>query len=477
MASMLDPSIKSMLGSTRPRTVGDMIANKDNLDMLDLYSRVDELSREDRRSFERWQAKQSKKDAKAAKKEEEQRKKDAEAAAREIREELDTMPLDTEDGGAKGKKAVTEADTIDVDLDNEGFDELTDGKSYLVSMVSDEEFIPAMVFDNERDAHYIAKMNNAMLKSVSDKNVKQSIAKLQVYAVPHVPEQGAESVEDAVARVTDEYEEKLETASELYDKTVEKADALSEEVDKLKKQISDLQGEINANKKALKSAEKSADEANAREKQALKQRDEARNKAEDIVSQIDELREERNSIISENEAMKQHLADAANVTVDGMIGARKALLEWPDDLVSQLKAIGALYPERLYISGKAIDGAKDYKGNLKESWELLNAVANELWTCKFTGDGTRRLEDAFTNVTGFGLAMNESKSTTCDSTLMAQRRVTVDGVDYDCIAHVKGRNNKTALRLHFDFDLDNRRIIVGHCGKHLDTAGSSRKGF
>jgi hypothetical protein len=50
-------------------------------------------------------------------------------------------------------------------------------------------------------------------------------------------------------------------------------------------------------------------------------------------------------------------------------------------------------------------------------------------------------------------------------------------IDVGVVAHIKfGSKAPRLLRIHFALDRDSQRVIVGHCGDHLDTAGTRRRG-
>lgn len=77
---------------------------------------------------------------------------------------------------------------------------------------------------------------------------------------------------------------------------------------------------------------------------------------------------------------------------------------------------------------------------------------------------------------GYELALTEKKLTKADSKKMSERRRWYKGAEIDITPHIKGRekNPKFAFRLHYYVDRDGRRIVIGHCGAHLTTAGTQK---
>jgi hypothetical protein len=59
---------------------------------------------------------------------------------------------------------------------------------------------------------------------------------------------------------------------------------------------------------------------------------------------------------------------------------------------------------------------------------------------------------------------------------MALRRVRYDGQDVDITPHVKwGNRVPKLLRVHFYVDRQKGKLVIGHCGDHLDTYGTRRR--
>lgn len=47
--------------------------------------------------------------------------------------------------------------------------------------------------------------------------------------------------------------------------------------------------------------------------------------------------------------------------------------------------------------------------------------------------------------------------------------------EYGMQMHVKGRNPKIGFRLYCEPDKERGIIVIGHCGHHLETAGTARR--
>ena len=84
-----------------------------------------------------------------------------------------------------------------------------------------------------------------------------------------------------------------------------------------------------------------------------------------------------------------------------------------------------------------------------------------------------QIAENFHNLTGFELAVSEGSMTKNDPHLSALRRDEFEGRAIDIGPHVKiGNRDPKLLRIHYHADPTTSRIIVGHCGGHLESAGS-----
>ena len=69
----------------------------------------------------------------------------------------------------------------------------------------------------------------------------------------------------------------------------------------------------------------------------------------------------------------------------------------------------------------------------------------------------------------------EGSQTKKNGKMMDKRSVEYDGKEYGMQMHVKGRNPKIGFRLYCEPDKERGRKVIGHCGHHLETAGTARR--
>jgi hypothetical protein len=70
--------------------------------------------------------------------------------------------------------------------------------------------------------------------------------------------------------------------------------------------------------------------------------------------------------------------------------------------------------------------------------------------------------------------MNEGRMTQRDSRLMRLREREYEGKLYDISPHVSLNKGSLSLRVHFAIEQDSKKLIIGHCGDHLDTFSTQK---
>lgn len=146
----------------------------------------------------------------------------------------------------------------------------------------------------------------------------------------------------------------------------------------------------------------------------------------------------------------------------------------PHSLEDTLELFSQCCPDKLVVLPEAIRSAKDY-GTVDpdDEWELLWSIPYVLWELEFNTSDTSSLAENYRSATGYELALTETKQTKNDAEMMTLRKRKYRGEEIDITPHIKGKG-RSHLRVHFYFDRERRLIVIGHCGEHLTTAGTSR---
>ncbi len=135
-----------------------------------------------------------------------------------------------------------------------------------------------------------------------------------------------------------------------------------------------------------------------------------------------------------------------------------------------LKLISMLFPDRVTILDSAQDSAQESDADGfrhgKKAFDLLWKLANGYWQVLADGKGDQHAKAVFGHN---AYAQNESQALSNDG--KRRRTFTYRGRDFLMEKHLKiGVKDSAAetLRIHFEWLADEKRMVVGYCGKHLD---------
>lgn len=208
-----------------------------------------------------------------------------------------------------------------------------------------------------------------------------------------------------------------------------------------------------------------------------KQKDEFKKLSDSFASEVDSLEEQVRQISWKNQEMQLRLETLGKRQESERVQLHELLPTLPDSLSRVLKAAGKFY-SNLCITPNAVKSAEDDTGNecINETWEILGQLNNMLHRLKFESETAIDLEAAFDANSRYELAMSEGKNTKKDSKLMGLRLIEFEGETFDITPHVKyGNRAPKMVRVHFSFDEDKKRIIVGFVGSHMENATSKRR--
>lgn len=147
----------------------------------------------------------------------------------------------------------------------------------------------------------------------------------------------------------------------------------------------------------------------------------------------------------------------------------------PTSIEEVLKTTEGLYRDNIIVLNKAFESSKNAKfDQIEDAWNLLRAMATTLHELHFK-EGSVNVEAEFKNRSGFELTLKEGSSTRSNPRLMKLRERMYNGEIISCEPHVKCTRNSKVLRVHYYADNHSEKIVIGHCGNHLPTEGSSRR--
>ncbi len=202
-------------------------------------------------------------------------------------------------------------------------------------------------------------------------------------------------------------------------------------------------------------------------------------KLEDAQDRAEELDEQRRRLQYELQAAvsSRQTAEETARQAERQSRVLSSLKRLPSSVKEVAETMQQLFPSELVFTARGLRSTEDRGRDLVEdAWECLYALATVLHPLLFdSADQNIDLERVFKEKTGFDLGMSEGRSTKRDKKFMKLRQDAFEGRTIDIVPHIKiGNKEPRLLRVHFFVDTDKKRIVIGHCGGHLDNF-STRK--
>ncbi|NWB51283.1 hypothetical protein [Pseudomonas gingeri] len=204
----------------------------------------------------------------------------------------------------------------------------------------------------------------------------------------------------------------------------------------------------------------------AKEEEILELRD-------DVAERVEKDRAAQAKIESLTRALSGRRVDDV-VDEDSMgvfVTLRDGLWALQKDAISleqTLRVLSILYADRLVVQETAFKSAGESdRGGFKHSlkaYELLVRLVTLYWQVLESGGGDQKAKEVF----GSSYTANEASLSNDGK---RRRTFNYKGKDFLMERHLKiGVKDSLAetLRVHFEWVAQDKKIIVGHCGKHLD---------
>lgn len=138
-----------------------------------------------------------------------------------------------------------------------------------------------------------------------------------------------------------------------------------------------------------------------------------------------------------------------------------------------LEYFGVKFEGKVVFCESALKSADETGFDDRETMiKIAESIGTVMYQMRFI-DGTFT-PDNFKRETGYEIALTESSGTNNDKRLSRMRQQEINGKKFDFSKHIKAQSDGKYFRAHFDFDKDDRQIVVWHFGNHMETAGTSR---
>lgn len=210
---------------------------------------------------------------------------------------------------------------------------------------------------------------------------------------------------------------------------------------------------------------------------------------EDLISEAcserDAMKAERDQWIEECDAaeqergkLKSQLVSLSHRNTSTPLNGFNPLEELhrlPQNLEEVVKVLAKMHAPKLVFSDEALASASGQKHCqvVDKAWEIINHIGTTLFEIKFGEVETGDIAKKFQERSGFIYAKTEGKTSKGDKDICKSRTISFEGCDFDIwphIKHGKGVDASKLIRVHFAFDEDNRRIVIGYVGSHMPNA-------
>lgn len=231
-----------------------------------------------------------------------------------------------------------------------------------------------------------------------------------------------------------------------------KVASLEELVEELRKQLSASQEEHQLWEDEAGRYEKRLAESHQLLEIAEQELDEANNKRTVAEARVETLEDRAGGLSAKQTAALRSLAD-------GHVGS----------LCDGLLLLEALYADRVTILSSAWSSAEESAAFKKpdKAWELLLRLATGYWKAVQNG-GDSEGKKCFSDST---FAPRESETVEGRKRARERRTFRYKSEDVVMWKHLKIGNKDSITetwRCHFEFDADEKKVVIGHCGKHLN---------
>lgn len=203
-------------------------------------------------------------------------------------------------------------------------------------------------------------------------------------------------------------------------------------------------------------------------------RKEAERRARELKNDCDRLKSENYNLNRQIDALR----DTANQARQIELASRnvREIAEYPSTPQAIAKYFETVYPERIVFTERAYRSMEECITKSELLWEVFYHIAVDLYDLMHENPGQAYKD--FTARTGWECARGMGTMTRLDKNLMKQYVDYYDGQEIKIEAHIKNGNKDTdpkSVRIYFAYDPQiTERIIIGHCGKHIDNYSTKK---
>ena len=199
-------------------------------------------------------------------------------------------------------------------------------------------------------------------------------------------------------------------------------------------------------------------------------RREAEQKVQELEGHLQEATSKRYALEAQVERMRSAVIKAS--ALEQAAKARMNLDKYPQSPEEMVQYFSHMFSDRLAFSADAIRSLKGCTLSLQELWKVLFYLATVMWEL-FESEKCPDPYKEFYHRTGMEAKRGAGTMTRKDSRLMEQFKTVYEGRTLNMEPHIT--YGKEAQSIHFNFDSETKRIVVGHCGEHLEVYSTRKR--
>ena len=160
--------------------------------------------------------------------------------------------------------------------------------------------------------------------------------------------------------------------------------------------------------------------------------------------------------------------------INNVITRIRSVMELPEDNAGVVGYYKTVYGDRLGFTKRGEESAALCTFKPSSLWKILHIAANQLVDV-FAESPEKVTEEEVQARTGYRMSFREGSMTRENPDMMRLREDVFEGKTISVEPHLKLRSTKGELtnqRLHFWYDQERKRIIIGYIGEHLESASS-----
>ena len=167
-------------------------------------------------------------------------------------------------------------------------------------------------------------------------------------------------------------------------------------------------------------------------------------------------------LVTQTELMRAAMQE--NEGLRRSVESRSLFPERPCDIADVVKYFEEVFSDRIIFSDDAKKSLKYCEIDVDELWRVLFSLSTVMWALYRKGSGD--IYSAFKAETGIDCARGEGTMTRKDRSLMRQYETSIGSEAVDIEAHITYA--KQGQSIHFGYSSIRDKVVVGHCGEHLD---------